>query len=129
MFAFRWVIYYDGYALIAQKMQRGARKNRRNPMKCPLSYVRVALVSLVMATSLPTFAADSPESCPKQVNINTADEHQLATCVHSVGEKTAAAIVAYRTEHGNFKSVDDIASVKGVGKTRAEKLAPQLTVG
>jgi len=97
-------------------------------MKCPLSYVRVALVGVIIATSLPTFAADSIESCPKQVNINTADEQQLATCVRSVGEKTAAAIVAYRTEHGQFKSVNDIAAVKGVGKTRAEKLAPQLTV-
>ena len=39
-----------------------------------------------------------------KLNINTATETQLMT-LKGVGEKKAAAIVAYRTEHGNFAIV------------------------
>lgn len=98
-------------------------------MKLPLSYVRVAVASLIIATSLPSFAADATTACPQQVNINTADATQLSNCLTHVGPKTAEAIVAYRTAHGNFKTVADIAAVKGVGENRAAKLAPKLTIG
>lgn len=98
-------------------------------MKRPQSYVRVAVAALAMALSLPTFAADATPSCTKPVNINKADVSVLGNCVTGLGPKKAEAIIAYRTEHGGkFKSVDEIASVKGIGAKRAEKLKPQLTV-
>ena len=49
------------------------------------------------------------------VDINNANVSQLAT-LKRIGAKKAAAIVAYRTENGNFKSVDDLAKVKGVSQ-------------
>jgi competence protein ComEA len=70
------------------------------------------------------YAADTPQmalpsatqaSVGAQVNINTADANQIAGKVSGIGQKRAEAIVAYRTEHGAFKSFDDLALVKGIG--------------
>ena len=96
----------------------------------PQSYVRAAVAALAIAVSIPSlsFAADA-STCTTPVNINTADATVLSECVAGLGPKKADAIVAYRTEHGGkFKSVDELASVKGIGTKRAEKLKPQLTV-
>lgn len=62
------------------------------------------------------------------VNINTADVQELQT-LHNIGAKKAEAIVAYRTEHGPFKSIEDIQKVKGIGKATFEKLKTEITVG
>jgi len=61
------------------------------------------------------------------VNVNTASVEQLQS-VKGIGEKTAAAIVAYREAHGHFQSVDDITKVKGIGDRKLEKMRDALTV-
>jgi competence protein ComEA len=49
------------------------------------------------------------------VNINAASAAELAAAIPGVGATRAEAIVADRTEHGPFKSVDDLALVSGIG--------------
>ncbi len=61
------------------------------------------------------------------VNINTATAIELEQ-VHGIGAATAAAIVAYRTEHGDFKSVDDLTGVKGIGEKKLETIKEGLSV-
>jgi competence protein ComEA len=61
----------------------------------------------------------------EKVNINTASAAQLQK-VKGIGEKTAAAIVADRKEHGAFKSVSDLTSVKGIGKKKLAKIEDDL---
>lgn len=56
-----------------------------------------------------------------QVNINTADAKTLATELHGVGAAKAQAIVDYRKLHGNFKTVNDLANVKGISSKTIEK--------
>ena len=51
----------------------------------------------------------------EKVNINTADARTIDRVMVGVGPSKAEAIVAYRKEHGPFKSVDQLASVKGIG--------------
>lgn len=63
------------------------------------------------------------------IDINTADATTLDRGLKGVGAKTAAAIVAYRTKHGPFKSVDDLVKVKGVGPATLEKNRAKLSVG
>lgn len=54
-------------------------------------------------------------SKPSTININTADAKTIvAAHLKGIGEKRAAAIVAYRGEHGVFKSIDDLKKVKGI---------------
>ena len=49
------------------------------------------------------------------ININTADKELLMT-IKGVGEKRAEAIIAYRKQNGPFKSVDQLAKIKGLGQ-------------
>lgn len=61
------------------------------------------------------------------ININTASSDQL-TALHGIGEVKAAAIVAHRTAHGPFRSVDDLVEVKGIGPKLVEKNRNAVTV-
>lgn len=55
------------------------------------------------------------------VNINAADAETLANHLNGIGIKKAQAIVSFREQNGPFKSVDDLANVKGVGAATLEK--------
>jgi competence protein ComEA len=48
------------------------------------------------------------------VDINSADASTLAKELNGVGPARAQAIVTYRSEHGPFKSVDDLRLVKNM---------------
>ncbi len=56
----------------------------------------------------------APPAWAGPVDINTADASTLAKELNGVGPARAQAIVAYRNEHGPFKSVDDLALVKNM---------------
>ncbi|MDO8845697.1 MAG: ComEA family DNA-binding protein [Methylicorpusculum sp.] len=55
------------------------------------------------------------------VNINTADAETIANSLNGIGIKKAEAIIEHRTKEGDFKSVDDLAKVKGIGEKTVEK--------
>lgn len=56
-----------------------------------------------------------------QVNINTADAKTLAAELNGVGAAKAQAIIDYRKLHGSFKTVNDLANVKGISNKTIEK--------
>ena len=62
------------------------------------------------------------------VDINTADASTLAKELNGVGPSRAQAIVAYRNEHGPFKSVDDLALVKNIPRKLIENNRDMLRV-
>lgn len=62
------------------------------------------------------------------VDINCADAAALASGLKGVGDAKAAAIVAYRTEHGPFKSADDLASVAGIGPKTVEENRADIVI-
>ena len=55
------------------------------------------------------------------ININTADAETLASGLKGIGPAKAEAIIAYRTQHGGFTSVDELVQVKGVGEKILEQ--------
>lgn len=61
------------------------------------------------------------------VNINTATQQDFES-LNGIGPAKAKAIVDYRTEHGPFKTVDDIKNVKGIGQKTFDKLKEDLTI-
>jgi competence protein ComEA len=65
-------------------------------------------LALCLAMALPAIAATP-------VNINTANAQTIAASLDGVGLAKAQAIVAYRTAHRPYKSVDDVGNVKGIG--------------
>ncbi|MDR3631120.1 MAG: helix-hairpin-helix domain-containing protein [Desulfocapsaceae bacterium] len=62
-----------------------------------------------------------------KININTADEAALVK-VKGIGKKKAEDIVAYRKEHGNFTSIEDLKKVKGIGPKIFDKVKPFITI-
>ena len=61
----------------------------------------------------------------QQLNLNTATPEQLDQ-LDGVGPTTARKIVAYRQQHGGFRSVDELDQVPGIGPKRLAALRDQL---
>lgn len=61
------------------------------------------------------------------VNINTATIKELSS-LDGIGRKKAEAIIAYRTDHGMFSSVDDLRKVEGVGKKILDKVRNRVVI-
>lgn len=79
------------------------------------------ILSLFIVTSHPVaIAASATDTDIKMqqdtiVNINQADAETIAASIKGVGMKKAEAIVAFREANGPFKTIEEIALVKGIG--------------
>lgn len=62
------------------------------------------------------------------IDLNTAGVADLER-LPGIGSARARAIVEYRQEHGDFRSVDDLLNVDGIGPGILEKLRTYVTVG
>ena len=60
------------------------------------------------------FSFASLQAAP--VDINSADASTLAASLNGVGIAKAQAIVEYRKANGDFKTIDDLSMVKGIGE-------------
>ncbi|MEU3192514.1 ComEA family DNA-binding protein [Streptomyces sp. NPDC006992] len=60
------------------------------------------------------------------VSLNSATREQLET-LPGVGPVLAQHIVDYRTQHGGFRSVDQLKEVNGIGEKRFADIQPQVT--
>lgn len=106
------------------------------------SIIRQLLLSFaVLSFAVPAFA-NSPHGKPTNevvvaghpqqtvVNINTADvETFVKAHIKGIGKKRAAAIVAYREQHGAFKSIDDLKNIKGLSEKVITENRARLTLG
>jgi competence ComEA-like helix-hairpin-helix protein len=61
------------------------------------------------------------QSAPLIININTASAGELDR-LPGVGKVIAERIVEYRTVNKGFKSIEDLAKVKGITKSKMEKI-------
>ena len=61
------------------------------------------------------------------ININTASARELRQ-LDGIGEAKARAVVEYRDLHGEFKSVDDLLKVSGIGEKILENIRGRITV-
>ena len=85
---------------------------------------RTGLLTLLLLAGLagPAFASE-------KVNINTADAATIDRVLLNIGPAKAEAIVAHRKANGAFKSVEQLALVKGVGLKTVEKNRDRIVVG
>jgi len=85
-------------------------------------------IKLLLASLLLSLAMTGIASADDTVNINTADAATLARVLHNVGPAKAEAIVAWREEHGAFKSMEQLAQVKGIGLSTVERNRERIVI-
>ena len=70
--------------------------------------------------------SSKPLTATGKVNINTASQEELDV-LPGIGPTRAKAIIDYRAEHGNFKSIDEIKNVKGIKEGEFSKIQDKIT--
>ncbi len=76
----------------------------------------------------PIVSAQTAAKAGDKVNINTASLAELEK-LPRIGPQIAQRILDYRKENGNFKKVEDILKVRGIGEKVFEQLKDLITVG
>jgi len=76
----------------------------------------------------PIVSAQAAAKAGDKVNINTASLAELEK-LPRIGPQIAQRILDYRKENGNFKKVEDILKVRGIGEKVFEQLKDLITVG
>ena len=79
-----------------------------------MNNIQRALLLPICSLALPMLALAGP------VDVNSADAETISAELKGVGMTKALAIVAYRKQHGPFKSADDLELVKGIGPRTVE---------
>jgi competence protein ComEA len=85
------------------------------------------LVGLAAPTGVAATVTGGTSPVSTLVNLNTADQVALES-LPDVGPVTAQSILAWRSEHGAFTSVDQLLDVDGIGEVTLAKLAPYVTL-
>jgi competence protein ComEA len=77
------------------------------------------------------FEAGYKEECvpvtEKKVNINTATKEELAT-INGISETIAEKMIEYRQLNGEFKTLEEIMLVSGIGTKTYEKIRSYITL-
>ena len=70
--------------------------------------------------------AEEAKNQNEKININSATIEELLQ-LNGIGESKANAIIEYRTKNGDFKTIEDIKNVSGIGEAAFEKIKDQIT--
>jgi len=92
-------------------------------------FTLLVILAMAAASTVSLGAAEKQAAAggDRLVNINTADAAQLNT-LPRIGPKMAQRILDFRKSNGNFKRVQDLMKVKGIGEKVFAKLQPLITI-
>ncbi|MCX5902076.1 MAG: ComEA family DNA-binding protein [Proteobacteria bacterium] len=93
----------------------------------------LAVTCALMLAAMPVHAQE--QAAPQKavptlaglVNINAASTEELCL-LPGVDKKTAEAIVSFRAKNGNFKAINDLGKVNGIGPKRLGKIKQYLAL-
>lgn len=63
------------------------------------------------------------------ININQADAETISKALTGIGPKKAEAVVQYRKEHGDFKTLKDLENVSGIGEKTVQQNEKNIVFG
>ncbi len=95
----------------------------------------LTLFFLVLLLSVSFFTNKAPNTVspatevatPYYVDINTASAAELDT-LDGIGPAIAERIVQYRTKNGNFKSIEELSKVSGIGNNTLLKIKDYIVL-
>lgn len=79
------------------------------------------LIAILMLCSFSVFA--------EPIDINRADAETMAKELTGIGPKKAEAILQYRKEHGDFKTLKDLENVPGIGAKTVQQNEKNIIFG
>ena len=91
------------------------------------SFVKTTFV-LLQSLALAAALAGQAKAADK-VDINTADAATIDRVLLNIGPSKAQAIVAHREANGPYKSLEQLAKVKGIGLKTVEKNRDLIELG
>ncbi len=84
------------------------------------------LAALLLAACLGSAGAPALAA---PVNINAADAATLASELKGVGKVKAQAVLDYRQKHGPFRTIDELAQVKGFSQKLIDRNRADIRLG
>lgn len=87
----------------------------------------ILVIPLLAQAAQQAAAPPAAKSDGDKVNLNTAGLDELQK-LPSVGPKVAQRILDYRKQNGNFKKVEDLMKVRGIGEKTFLKMKDRLTI-
>jgi competence protein ComEA len=90
--------------------------------------VALALGAGLLSGSSAAMAQDAAPPPATSININSADAEAMAAGLKGVGQSRALEIVRYREAYGPFASIEELAEVKGIGKSTLDKNRTLITL-
>lgn len=89
-----------------------------------LDWFKAAFAAIILTIASLSLAVEATQLTTEQVvqlDINVADATAIAAALDGVGLIKAKEIVAYREMFGNFRSIDELMEVQGIGPATIEK--------
>ena len=82
---------------------------------------RALLLTFIISVTQAAFGESS-------IDVNSASASEIAEAMTGIGLKRAEAIVAFREKNGEFRSIDDLVLVKGIGASTLDKNRDRISV-
>lgn len=86
------------------------------------------ILGLAFSSALSLQVQQAQETSEKKININTASSVELQK-LPRIGPKIAQRIIDFRNQNGNFKNIEEIIKVRGIGEKVFKQIKDMITVG
>lgn len=83
------------------------------------------LRKLIFALSLVLVSA---VALAKPLNINAANEKEIAKTMYGVGPSRAKAIIKFREENGKFETIEQVTQIRGASNAILEKNRDRIAI-
>lgn len=118
----------ENYSVILEEYKRKTEELEQRRREQEARYTLPDTLSKKVETQgeLPSLTTKLPaneEKTERRININSAGVEELMK-LPGIGRTYAQRIIEYRETKGEFKSVDALIKVKGIGEKTLEKLRP-----